>query len=280
MSSNASQPAVNTDTWDARRGVIRSRIGGARIGEGVVYTHGYSILEELVGHVSYFQGLILNITGSLPDPCLAKWMEATFLCLSWPDSRIWCNTIGALAGSARTSPVAAVTAGILASDSQMYGPKTIKMAANSLFDGLRLKSKGASISEIVDALDSWPQSRTPVIPGFSRPITYGDERVPVMDQVAQDLGFEVGEHLKLAYEIHEYLRETYGESINLAGYMAAFLTDQGIDPEQIFRMYALCVNGGIHACYGEAFDNPPSTFLPLRCDDIEYQGKPHRQLPD
>lgn len=39
------------------------------------------------------------------------------------------------------------------------------------------------------------------------------------------------------------------------------------------------VNGSVGACYAEAADHPPESFLPLRCDDIDYCGKPERQVP-
>ena len=265
--------------WDNRRGRIRSRAGGARIGEGVVYARGYSMLEELVGHVSFFQGLFLNVTGRLPERRLAEWVEATFLCMSWPDSRIWCNGVGAFGGTAQTSPVAAVAAGILASDANLYGPKAIKMAAQCSREGLHLRKSGMPVAEVVAALNHWPDRPRPVVPGFSRPISVGDERVPVMERVSSKLGFEAGEHLRLAFEIHTHFHVHYEDSINLGGYMAAFLNDQGLTPEEVYRLYSMCVNSGVHACYGEAFDNPPGAYLPLMCDDIEYIGTPLRSVP-
>lgn len=36
---------------------------------------------------------------------------------------------------------------------------------------------------------------------------------------------------------------------------------------------------GVTVCYVEEADKPPESFLPLRCDDIEYQGKPPRKVP-
>lgn len=270
---------MSTEFWDARRGTIRSRIGGARIGEGIVFTHGYSILDQLVGKVSFFQGLILNVTGRLPEERLGRWMEATFLCLSWPDPRIWCNGVGTFAGTLQTSPVAAVTAGVLASDAHMYGPYTMFLAAETLEEGGMLNAAGWPTEAIVRKLNRWPQRTIPTIPGYSRPIAYGDERVPVMDAVATEMGFQRGPHLALAYEISTWLQEQHRESINLAGYMSAFLLDHGLTKDQIYRLYALCVNGGIHACYGEARDNPPESFLPLRCEDIDYQGRPYRPVP-
>lgn len=268
-----------TDFWTERRNVIRTRIGGARIGEGTVTTHGYSILTELAGRASFFQVLVLNVTGKLPERRLAEWMEATFICLSWPDPRIWCNTIGSFGGTMRTSPVAAVTAGVLASDSRMYGPGTALLVSETIARGLAMKRQGLPVSEIASALNRWPQKDIPVIPGFSRPIAAGDERVPVMDRISSDLGFGIGPHLALAYEIHNFFWENSGEGINLAGYLVAFLLDQGMTAKEIYRLYALCVNSGVHACYGEAYDNPPEAFLPLRCDDVDYQGRSYRSLP-
>ena len=90
----------DTTFWDQRRNRIRTRKGGWRIGGGIS-VHGYSLLEDLVGRRSFFEVLYLEVAGKLPDPRLARWLEASFLCLAFPDPRIWCNQIGALAGSAR-----------------------------------------------------------------------------------------------------------------------------------------------------------------------------------
>lgn len=267
----------DTKFWDERRNIIRSRKGGAIIGGGRVFTHGYSILEELLGNASYFQVLILNITGRLVEERLAKWVEATFVCLSWPDSRIWCNQIGALGGAIRTSPVAAITAGILASDSKLYGPGTMLGATNFITDALKKKKMGASIEEIINCYSRHPGSQ-PIIPGYSRPLTHGDERIPAMEKISEQLNFNVDEHLELAYEIQNFLFDKFNESMNLSGYMMAFLSDHNFTAKEIYRVYTLCVNNGIHACYAEAYDNPPEAFLPLKCEDIDYKGKPYRPL--
>ena len=73
--------------WDARRNRIRTRKGGWRIGKGIS-VHGHSLLGELVGRHGFFEVLHLEVTGRLPDPRLAQWMEASFLCLAFPDPRI------------------------------------------------------------------------------------------------------------------------------------------------------------------------------------------------
>ncbi len=267
----------DTEFWDKRRNIIRSRKGGAILGGGRVFSHGYSILEDLLGKASYFQVLVLNVTGRLPEDQLSKWIESTFICLSWPDPRIWCNQIGALGGSLRSSPVAAITAGALASDSMLYGPGTAIGATKFITTALQKRKNGASVEAIIHPYRRNPES-IPIIPGYARPLAYGDERVSAMEKITKNLGFDIGEHSALAFDIQSYLFDHFGESLNLAGYIVAFLSDRGILPEEIYRIYSLCTVNGIHACYAEAYDNPPESFLPLKCEDIEYKGKSYRPL--
>ncbi len=269
---------MSTDFWDARRGVIRTCKGGRWvIGKGVT-SHGYSLLDELVGHASFFQVLIMHVTGSLPERRLADWLEAAFLCLSWPDPRMWPNQIGSLGGAMKSSPITAVCAGTLASDSRIYGPGTAVDAVLFITAALEARNNGQTIRELINAQQIKSKGKLRA-PGYVRPFAKGDERVKHMQRVADELGYPIGAHLALAYEIQDYLFAHYGESMNLAGYMAGFLSDQGLTAKECYRVSALCVNAGVHACYAEAADRPPESFLPLRCDDIEYIGKEEREIP-
>ena len=120
MSLNHNQQEQIIQWLNERHNKVFSYTGGWFPGRGV-YSHGFSMLEELVGKKSYFQIMILNATGKLVEKPLADWVEAIFGCLSWPDPRIWCNQIGALAGTARASNLAATVMGCLATDSRTYG---------------------------------------------------------------------------------------------------------------------------------------------------------------
>lgn len=276
----------DTGYWDQRRRRISSTTGGWVIGEGV-FCHGYNMLDELMGEVSYFQLMFLSAVGHLPEKRLADWVEATFMCLSWPDSRIWCNQIGALAGSARTSPVAACSAGILASDSEMYGSRPllegVRFIQGALLqyrqdDGRDCCDKQA-VEQIVDAELKKHRGKLNIM-GYARPIARGDERVEAIQRVTDKLEFNQGEHLKLAYEISDHLFERFGESMNINGYVSAFMADQGYSPEEVYLLSTLCVSSGVMACYVDYRNRPVEDFLPLRCDDIDYQGAPLRELPE
>lgn len=267
-------PLNDTALWDGLRGIIRSRIGGWRVGQDILI-HGRGLLSELVGEVSYMQLLMLNVTGRLPERRVADWVEGTFMCLSWPDARIWCNQIATYAGTLRASPVAAVSAGLLASESRLYGPGTALAATGFIVEALQSHQSGLTPAEIVAGFRR--RHRTRAIPGFGRPVARGDERVVAMKRLAQKSGFDVGPHLALADAVEAVLLDEAGESMNLAGYLAAVLSDLGYSAEESHTLYAACVQGGLLACYREAVTGAPDAFMPMRVDDVRYTGPAPRR---
>jgi hypothetical protein len=281
MAYNKTKGPVKDDTtsWDRNRGTIRTRKGGFVISQGTVYSHGYNLLDELMGNISYFQLLILNATGRLPDRPLADWLEASFFCISYPDARIWCNHIGSLAGTLQATPIAASCAGLLATDSRLYGPQAVVNSAKFITAARSLESRGMAVEEIVETLPRRKPDGSLMVPGFNRPVASGDERIPLLENLTAKLGFEPGAHLRLAYGIEAVLSKKYKESLNSGGYRAAFLSDQGFSVQEIYRVLSIYMNAGITACYAEAADRPGECFFPIRCDDIDYQGNPPRDLP-
>ena len=232
-----------------------------------------------MGKASYFQLMVLNATGRLPDRALADWIEAAFMCVSWPDARIWCNTIGAFGGTLQSSAVAATAAGMLAADSIMYGSLPLIEGVGFIQQALQDYLDGMSADNIVEQQCA-KQRGKPNIIGYARPLARGDERLLAMEAVTERLNFKIGAHLNLAYEIQSILIEKFNETMNINGYYSAFMSDQGLSAEEIYRISASCVNSGVTAAYINAKDRTPESFLPLHCDDIEYQGKPPRSVPD
>ncbi len=217
----------NVNLWDKNRHKIESQKGGWVIGEAV-YNHSYDMMKDLVGHANYFQVLVLNVTGSLPDTRLTQWLEASFICLSWPDPRIWCNQIGALAGTIKASCPSAVAGGILAAHSRMYGAGTLRSCMEFIQKAQKQNQDGWSVSKIIEselAIKKQQLKSKPVISGYARPIASGDERVIAMQRVSRQLNFSILEHEKIAIEIHNELSEKHNDGINVAGYCAAVLAD-------------------------------------------------------
>jgi hypothetical protein len=276
--SHTYSDATLVDYLEQRRGKVISNTGGWFPGKGV-FSHGYSMLEELVGKKTYFQILILNATGKLVDKPFADWVEAIYGCLSWPDPRIWCNQIGALAGTARTSVVAATAMGSLAADSRTYGVFPLIEGVEFIQHALQQQEQGLSAQQIVDDIVARHRGK-PYIVGYKRPIAKGDERLEVMEKVGRELGFSERKHLQLAYEIEKVLLAQFDEGMNINGYMSAFLSDQGFSAQEVYRMFSMLVASGVTACYLDTSRQPAGSFLPLRCEDISYQGPAQRAVPD
>lgn len=272
-----SNPAVVAGL-DQRRGKVVSHTGGWFPGKGV-FSHGYSMLDELVGEKSYFQILILNATGKMVDKPFAHWVEAIYGCLSWPDPRIWCNQIGALAGAARTSVVAATAMGTLASDSRSYGVFPLIEGVEFIQRAYRQYQQGMTAEDIVQQETS-ARGGKPYIMGYIRPIAKGDERLEAMERVSKSLQIPVGAHQSLAYAIEKVLLARFDEGMNINGYMSAVLADHGFTSQEVYQMFAMLVASGVTACYLDTYQQAPDTFLPLRCSDLDYQGAAARPVPD
>lgn len=264
------------DQLDELRGKIKSKKGGWIIGEGV-FVHGYNLLSDIVGKKSFFELVILNATGRLPTKQLAYWVESVYSCLSWPDPRIWCNRVGALAGTNGCSPVSASFSGVLSSDSKSYGVypllEGVKFIQKSLID----YKKGHSILECIEKNSLFIKGK-PAIVGYARPIAKGDERIEAMERVTIECGFEYGDHLLLAYDVERFLIDKYDEAMNINGFVSAFMSDQNFSAIEIYRIFSSLVFSGVVACYVDAKDKDPGFFSPFRVEDIEYIGVDDRDV--
>ena len=263
--------------WDRRRGTITSRAGGWRMDEDVI-VRGYSFFDDLFDKISRTQLMILNATGRLVEPNLAAYFEALDMCMSWPDPRVWCNQIGAFAGTVRTTAGAGTMAGLLAADSRLYGGGMSSLKGMAFIgEALEAHQRGDSIERILSRC-RFVQGR-PIAPGFARPAGGDDERVSPMVTLVKSLGFPIGPHRALAVEISDYLDIHHGEGMNIGGFDCAFLCDQGFSAKEIYRTRSTMTASGITACWTDTRDRPGQAFLPLQCKDIAYLGASPRPLP-
>lgn len=225
------------------------------------------------------QMLVLNATGRMISPELSKWLEGNFIGMSYPDPRVWCNQISALCGTVRTSVSAATVAGSLAADSRAYGgSKTSKQGMLFIQAALTAYKNGQTLESIVGEQNVNRQGK-PVITGYARPVNKKDERLIPHEKMRKKLGFEVGEHLSLAFKIGDFLEIEYALGLNIGGYTSAFLSDQDFSPQEVYQIKSIVVSSGATACFIDAANKPAESFLPLRCDDIEYTGHQARELP-
>jgi len=263
--------------WDKRRGRIVSRKGKWIGGKDTVFS-GFSMTNDLLGKVSYMQVIILNATGKLVEPNIARWFEGNFIGMSYPDSRIWCNQVGTFCGQQRVSVVAGTAAGILCADSRAFGPQTSLYAMALIKNAMSLHKEGCSLEDIVDRVSQKRRGRMTIV-GFDRPVKRPDERIVPHEKMRKALSIDRGPYLNLAFELGDFLEHHCGMSLNIAGYGAAFLCDLGFSAEEIYRLKAFSVASGVTAAFCDGESLGFNEYLPLRCDDIEYVGPQSRALP-
>ena len=268
--------AGKTQYWDRRKNKITTDIGKWQGGHDVTI-RGYSLFDELFDQVSYFQVLVLNVTGRLVSSELSTWLENNFMVMSYPDARIWCNQVGALSGTLHTSPSAATAAGSLAADSRVYGgSQSTLVAMKFIRDALKDFKAGLSVKDIIEKLPI--KQGMHAVPGFVRPVARDDERIVPHRKMTKRLGFDTGEYALLADKISNFMEEKYSMGMNIDGFSAAFLMDQKFTPEQVYQINSLRVASGVTACYSDNLQHPENSFLPLHCVEIEYTGPKIRKV--
>ncbi len=268
---------TNYDQWEQARGKVISKKGGWRIGDGVK-SHGFDLLREFVGNYSYMQLVILNATGKMPSKELATWVEAVYCCLSWPDPRIWCNRIGALGATVDTTVVSAVSAGLMAADSKYYGMGTLPEGVEFIQRAKKFVDEGGDVEGFVDC-ELKKYAGKPFFMGYARPLAKGDERIDAMEAVALELGFKSGVHMDIAKKIESTLHKRFDETMNINGYMSAFLSDQSYSPDDVYNIFSVLVFSGVVACYVDESSKAKKSFSCLRVEDIDFQGQSARSIP-
>jgi len=260
----------NTKYWDDRNNKIFSNVGHWQGGVDVD-VQGYSLMNELMGNASLMQVYILNATGKLISRAVADWVEVCFMGLSYPDSRIWCNQISAYASDTNSTVVAAASAAILAADSRAYGGSQARyLSMDFQKNAFEKYNRSKSFADVLKNVKV--KNGKPIITGFARPIDRDDERLQPFSDVQKKLNIPIGSYLKFAKKLSDYLDEHYNLSMNCGGYASAFLLDQGFTPEEGYKINAFAVVSGAIACHRNIEKESPNSFLPLKCEDIEYTG--------
>lgn len=266
---------VEPSLWNKNHQHIKTRIGQWLAGEDVIL-RGRSLLNDWVKELDYMQLHVLNITGRVIDQRLSRWMDRSLFFTSYPDARIWCNQLGAMAATQKTSPASAFVLGCLAADSKAYGSKAEYLCALELQKMQQQWKRGVGTEQIVEA---YPKSHGfPMISGFSRPVRVADERLQPARDLSDRMGFEPGLYLSLAELVSNYLLDRYGLGMNAAAYSSAFLLDHEFSAEEIYHLRVAAVASGVMACYCDNLDQPENSFLPLYCHDIVYRGVGKRTL--
>ena len=266
-------------TWEhfaEHRDRICTEVGGWTL-NGRATLHGYDIHNQLTPESAWMRTMILAVTGRLYPENATRLVEAMHVATGYPDPRIWCNRVVALAGTARCSGSASISAGIASADGKIYGGQSEYQAAKTIEKAhCVLKEEGdTSLRAYIEGL--LKQHR--LVHGFGRPLATVEERIAPVEAVAQRLGIEVGPHLATARRIGQILKK-WRLIMNFGGYVSARLLDFCFSPIEVYRVLSIGFYIGLLPCYIEAFENEPGTFLPIACEDILYEGVPEREVPE
>jgi len=241
---------------------------GAWFPEGRVVLRGKDVLSEL-NNCRWMEYHVFAITGK-ESSRLARLIEGIWsISTSFPDPRLWNNRVSALAGTARSTGVLAIAAGVAVSEATIYGLRPIKGAIDFLYRVDRKREQGSSIEELVKA----ELRRYRAVYGYGRPLVRSDERVAPLMNFAKSLGAGNGKYIKLAFEIEDYLKNSRLKyQMNIAAVAAGLLADEGVLPQEEYYYAALSFVSGMFPCYIDALSKPEGAFFPLRTDRLEFKG--------
>lgn len=250
----------------------RTEMGAWFPGERVVF-RGKDLFHEL-NEQSWMGLLLYGITGRSFDERQLRLFEGIWtLCTSYPDPRIWNNRVAALAGTARSTAALAVGAATAVSEASIYGRRPDIRAIDFLLRTQEKVDQGVELEKLVR--EELKKHRG--ILGYGRPVTRQDERIKPLMALAEELDFENGIHIKLAFLVEDVLvKGKWRLNMNVAAVSAALAADQGLSRQEYYQYLVLCFSAGMFPCYSEALNKPEGAFFPFRCERIKYQGHAYR----
>lgn len=255
-------------------------------GERIVL-NGENVLSSMKGK-SWMEIILLAITGQVPDPKTAAYLDA-ILALSGciPDPRLWNNRIAALGGTVRSTPALAMSAGMAASDAVIFGFQPM-MGAHHLFaDVIRQLDSGKNLKDVLSQRLAMAHQGRPgtgknreiaLLAGYGRPVAKGDERIPAIMEVVRQYGHDHGQAVTLAFAIEQHLEQQgLAFRLNSGGLIAAICADLGMTALQLYYYVSHCFYVSLAACNADALHHKIGSFFPLRCTQVMYEGPPERK---
>jgi hypothetical protein len=226
---------------------------------------------------SWFELYLFGITGRVFNSQQLQILNAMWIFTSYPDPRIWNNRVAALAGTVRSTGSLAVGAAIAVSEAEIYGAKPIIQAVGALKKALEWVDNGNQLAEFLTAE---LKSRRKIA-GFGRPKAMGDERIQPLLEYLDQVGFQHGRHVGLAFEIEKFLRDgRWRFRLNYAGLVAAVCADMGLSAREAYLYSISGFLAGFLPCYIDAIEHPIGSFFPMRCARIHYEGPRPRSWTD
>lgn len=249
---------------------LEGALGKAFLSERVVM-RGKDLHHEL-GKKDWLSVMVYAITGREFSENQIRYMNFMWVATSYPDAGIWPNQAAALAGTARSTPSLSLVAGLALSEAKLYGRKPDRRAMDFFYRAARKVDEGQSLEQVIET----EIAERKVVFGYGRPLVKLDERVAHTLHVIGELGLDGGRHFRLALDVHRYLKQTRGLSMNIAAISASTMADMGFSPEEYQLFLTLVFVAGMVPCYLDAKRRVEGGFFPLACKNIVYTGEAER----
>ncbi|RZI81598.1 MAG: citryl-CoA lyase [Rubrivivax sp.] len=252
-------------------GRLKTKVGAAFPGERAVF-RGHDLHTGLKD-MGWIDLCAFGITGRRLSAAQLKLVESMWVWTSYPDARIWNNRVAALAGSTRSTPALALSAGQAVSEAMIYGRRNEFRALAFFKRTHQAMLAGASLGDCIDQ----HLAQQGKLAGYGRPLASGDERIGPTMALARELGLADGPHVTLAFEVDRLL-QARGRPLrmNFGALVSAFGADFGFSPRDCNLFYFPIFLAGMQPCYVEAADQPPGTLFPTACADVAYEGRGKR----
>ncbi len=242
-----------------------------------ILMRGYPV-EDLMGRVSFAQGIYLVLTGELPSPEAGKLLDAIFVSSidhgASPPSVLTARTVASTGNDLNT----AVGAGVLAI-SRWHGGAIEEGQRLFLEIARRSDLDQTGDAEAAAAVLAEMKARGRKASGFGHRIHTKDPRTAKLFALAESLHL-AGRHVAIARACEGVLARELGKAlpINVDGAIAALLCDLGIPPEIGNAFFIISRVPGLVAHVHEE----KTRMKPMRRIDPEgfaYDGPGERKLP-
>lgn len=255
-------------------GHLTTSVGAAFPGSRAVF-RGHDLHRDL-GHLSWIELCAFGITGRRLPAAQLRVLEFIWVNTSYPDARIWNNRVAALAGTTRSTPNLAITAGHALSEAMIYGRRNEFRALAFFTRALKERQGGATVADCIQR----HLQRQGKLAGYGRPLASGDERIGPTMAYAREQGVAGGPHVALAFEVEEELRaQGKALAMNFGALVSAFGADFGFTPREFTMFLYPAFLGGMQPCYLEASAKPPGAVFPTPCSEVQYEGAAKRAWP-
>lgn len=270
---------ILSNDLDVCRNKIITTIGGYQ-SDGSVLSHGKCIIKDcIMKDWNWFKLFLWNITGKEYPESIVKFLEKTWMGMSYPDPSIWNNMIAAFGGTTYCEPNAALAAATLTNDAILLSG-AVPFSIQFMKTALNMVKNGKTIEEIIE---SHPKKNgIPAIMGYVRPAgnKMYDERITAVEIFRKKIELNSDwSYLNLGFQIHEYMKTKYKRGMNFAGYLACTFTDLNFSENIIKILLSPMATSGFLACFNEWKLSPSNSFYILGPEDIEYNGVESRLVP-